>query len=246
MVGVWDYMKLDYFTYSNVGEREVNEDCVGVAVNNESYNFALCDGLGGHGDGEIASKTAVDAMLNAACHNDFCAELLEESFEAANEAVSIMQKQCSSSMRTTATLLSIKENKAMWGHIGDSRIYYFSKNKFVKRTLDHSVPQMLVATGEIKEKDIRHHEDRNKLLRCIPWAAKKYDIDETALEICCGDSFLMMSDGFWDWIDEKQMQKALKKCKCAEDTANYLVKKAFKFGNGNNMDNLSLIVVKVI
>lgn len=238
-------MKIDYFAYSNVGERKVNEDCVGTVVNNEIYSFALCDGLGGHGDGEIASKTVVDAMLNAAGHNDFCVELLEKSFETANEAVFIMQEQCSSSMRTTATLLSIKENKAMWGHIGDSRIYYFSKNKLVKRTLDHSVPQMLVATGEIKEKEIRHHEDRNKLLRCIPWTAKKYDIDETDFEIHSGDSFIMMSDGFWEWIDEKQMQKALKKGKTAQDTVNCLTQKAFKFGRGNSMDNLSIIVIKV-
>lgn len=239
-------MKIDYYTYSNVGERRVNEDSVGAKTNNDIYAFALCDGLGGHSDGEIASKTAVDAMLSKINEDNFNTEFFEKSFNYANESVLNMQNQYKSAMRTTATLLLLKENKAIWGHIGDSRIYYFSKNKFVKRTLDHSVPQMLVATGEIKEKDIRHHEDRNKLLRCIPWETKKYDIDEVDFEIHSGDSFIMMSDGFWDWIDEKQMKKALKKGKSAEQTVKYLVEKAFKFGRGNNMDNLSIIVVKII
>lgn len=243
--GVREFMKIDYYIYSNVGKRTVNEDYAAALVNSETYIFTLCDGLGGHGYGEIASKTAVDAMLNNAKTAEFGINMIEKCFESANSAVSEMQKQYGSSMSTTATLLAIRQNKAIWGHIGDSRIYCFSKNKLINRTLDHSVPQLLVQAGEIKEKDIRHHEDRNKLLRCIPWTEKKYDIDESDYDLHSGDSFIMMSDGFWDWIDEKKMQKALKKNKSAEDTVNYLVKKAFKCGSNSNMDNLSIIVVKI-
>lgn len=84
-------------------------------------------------------------------------------------------------MKTTMVLLLISGNRAYWGHIGDSRLYYFKKNKMITRTLDHSVPQMLVNTGEIKEKDIRGHEDRSRLLRVVgsPWMnGHAYDISE--------------------------------------------------------------------
>ncbi len=240
-------MTIDFYKYSNQGERPVNEDCVGVYGQNNEFAFALCDGLGGHGRGEVASASAVEAMLNTAATNFGKDNILEMCFESANEAVLNKQNEdeALSDMKTTATLLLLQNGLASWGHIGDSRIYYFKKKKFIKRTLDHSIPQMLVATGEIKEKDIRHHEDRNRLLRCIPWINKKYEIDETNAPVESGDCFLMMSDGFWDWVDEKNMKKAIKKTRTAEDLANYLIDVAFKNGKGKNMDNLSLIVIKI-
>lgn len=242
-------MKVDFYKYSNQGERPVNEDCVGVYEQNGSVAFALCDGLGGHGCGEVASATAVEAMLNTAATNFEKEDLLDLCLESANDAVLKKQdeKPTLKDMKTTATLLILRDGCASWGHIGDSRIYYFKKKKFVKRSLDHSIPQMLVSTGEIKEKDIRHHEDRNRLLRCIPWITdnKKYEIDVTNSPVESGDCFLMMSDGFWDWVDEKNMKKAIKKTKSAEELVNYLIDIAFKYGKGQNMDNLSLIAIKI-
>ncbi|MGN0527697.1 MAG: PP2C family protein-serine/threonine phosphatase [Eubacterium sp.] len=241
-------MNIDFFKYSDNGEREVNEDSVGSYSDGNFYAFALCDGLGGHGKGEVASQTAVQALLAKSAKASHGCDFLPECFEFANEAVLNKQKEDSvcRDMKTTAVFLVLENGKASWGHIGDSRLYFFRKNKYVERTLDHSVPQMLAATGEIKEKDIRHHEDRNKLLRCIPWMNKKYDIDETDFNIQPKDCFLIMSDGFWDWVDEKTMKKCVKKGKNAEETGKLLINEAFKNGKGNNMDNLSVIVVKIM
>lgn len=240
-------MTVDYYKYSDSGERPVNEDSVGSYQCGDLYAFSLCDGLGGHGSGEIASKIAVEAMLNVVDENGSSENVIADSFQKANYKVLQGQNESASQkdMKTTGTLLIIKGNTASWGHIGDSRIYRFSKKKFVERTLDHSIPQMLASTGQIKEKDIRHHEDRNRLLRCIPWTNKQYDIDETDVLLQQGDCFLMMSDGFWDWVDEKAMRKAIKKEHTAEGIAKYLIEIAFKEGKGKNMDNLSLIVIKI-
>lgn len=240
-------MNIDFFKYSNNGERIVNEDSVGLYADNDLYVFSLCDGLGGHGKGEIASQTAVEAILNEAASGVYDDEIISRCFEKANACV--IKKQTEDSlnkdMKTTGTLLIIKEDTASWGHIGDSRIYYFHKNKYIKRTLDHSIPQMLVSTGEIKEKDIRHHEDRNRLLRCIPWSNKKYDVDEVNFKLKSNDCFLIMSDGFWEWVDEKAMKKCIKKGKSSRETGELLIREVFDRGRGNNMDNLSVIVVKV-
>lgn len=236
---------LDYYKFSDKGERAVNEDCIGVFCDEDFYAFALCDGLGAHGNGEVASKTVVDSFLSfVSSHNNE----LDKAFENANEALSEMRENNYSykEMRTTAAFLIIDGNTASFGHIGDSRIYYFSNDKLIKRTLDHSVPQMLVEIGEIKEKDIRRHSARNKLLRCIPWSDSCYDIDETDLKISKGDSFIMMSDGFWDWIDEKAMKKVLKKSKTAKEAGERFTELAFKLGTEKNMDNLSLIVIRVV
>ena len=83
----------------------------------------------------------------------------------------LMKKQADENARqdlkTTLVLLRIVNGYVQWGHVGDSRLYYFKNGKIVKRTLDHSVPQMLVAAGEIDEKEIRHHPDRNRLVRVM-------------------------------------------------------------------------------
>ena len=240
-------MTIDYFKYTNNGERDVNEDSVGVYEQNGFYAFALCDGLGGHGMGDVASSTVVEAMLCEAAQKGFKDDTVDVCFEKANET--LLQKQEEKNnhggMKTTGTLLLIQNYLASWGHIGDSRIYYFKDKKYTKRSIDHSVPQMMVLSGEIKDKHIRNHPDRNRLLRCLPWITKKYEIDETNQCIDIGDCFMMMSDGFWELIDEKTMTKVLKKTSTAQEAVDMMVKHVFKKGSGKNMDNLSVIVVKI-
>ena len=239
-------MELDFYAYTNQGERPVNEDSVGMVESGGIYAFALCDGLGGHGNGDQASRAAVDAMLNTVKASPDSDDLLSLCLNNANRAVIDVQQSTQKSMRTTATFLYIKQGRATWGHIGDSRIYRFHKSKFVQRTPDHSVVQTLVDTGEIKESEMRHHPDRSLLLRCIPFEEDKgFTVDSKDYCLSPGDCFLMMSDGFWDWIDEKMMKKVLRSSKSAKAAVESFTEKAFKYGTGNNMDNLSIIVIKV-
>ena len=146
--------------------------------------------------------------------------------------------------RSPCRSLVIEGEKIRWGHIGDSRIYYFRKNRYKKRTLDHSVPQMLVLAREIKEKDIRNHPDRNKLLRVmgIEWGYSKYEIsqEEKKRE---GLAFLLCSDGFWELIDEKQMVLTLKSSNDAEEWINKMAEIVKASGEGKNMDNYSAITL---
>jgi serine/threonine protein phosphatase PrpC len=133
---------------------------------------------------------------------------------------------------------------AQGGHIGDSRLYHFSHGRLKGRTLDHSVPQMLVATGEIREKDIRHHEDRNRLIRVmgIEWASPRYELG-TAVKVSAGDAFLLCSDGFWEWIEEKEMQKLLKKSSTPVAWLEAMQEVTECHSAGTNRDNYSAIAV---
>ena len=101
-------------------------------------------------------------------------------------------------MKTTLVILHVGEERIWWGHIGDSRLYYFQNRKLQKRTLDHSVPQMLVAAGQLKEKQIRNHPDRNRLLWVlgVDWDSPKYQLAEP--EARGGrQAFLVCSVGLW-------------------------------------------------
>lgn len=235
-----------YELLSNPGDRENNEDSIGMYQNGEEYCFVLADGLGGHGKGEEASRLAVERSVMAFAEKGGGEEVLNQSFAQAQTAILEGQKADyhAQDMKTTLVLLHVGEESLQWGHIGDSRLYYFKNNKLVRRTLDHSVPQMLVASGQIKEKQIRNHPDRNRLLRVlgIDWDEPKYQIDEPVQREGV-QAFLLCSDGFWELVDEKKMQHYLKKAKTPGQWLALMEETVKKNGRGKNMDNYSAVAV---
>ena len=147
-------------------------------------------------------------------------------------------------MKTTVCALMISGKEAVWGHIGDTRLYLFSSNKVRERTLDHSVPQMLVLAHEITEKNIRHHPDRNRLLRALGAVGDSPQF-ELSRKVCLDDvqAFLLCTDGFWENVLEKEMSALLKKSNSPEDWINRMVKIVSRRENSGNIDNYSAIAV---
>lgn len=235
-------LNIAYGTLSKTGGRSVNEDAVGVSVTPQRLAFVLCDGLGGHGNGDIASHFVVAQMKDALEHS----ATIEESILAAQKSLLYKQRQenAKDSMKTTVTCLTISGDFARFAHVGDSRVYYFEKSKFVIRSKDHSVPQMLVNRGDIREKDIRRHEDRSRLLRVMgtEWDVPKYDVVE-GIPLTKHSSFLLCSDGFWELIDEKAMCKSLKRADSPDQWLGDMEKIILKNGKGTDMDNYSAIAV---
>jgi len=240
---------ISYKSITNCGNREINEDSVICIENNGNYCFVVADGLGGHGKGEIASQKVIEVFqrLFDDKPNDTNV-FMQTAFETSQNEIMDTQKSAGTmfDMKTTAVSLIIIENKCRWGHIGDSRLYLFNKNKFKIRTLDHSVPQMLVMSREIKARDISNHPDRNRLLRVIgvEWDEPKYDLsDEYDLKNC--QAFLLCSDGFWEFIDEKKIRIFLKKSSSVDEWLDMMTKEIEKNGNGRDMDNYTAIAIWV-
>lgn len=237
-------MNITYGMLTNKGERAVNEDFLDVSITPERLSFILCDGLGGHGNGDIASRFVTEQVKAALEQN----ATIEESLQHAQDA--LLEKQIAehagNSMKTTVTCLTLAGDQARFAHVGDSRVYYFEKTKYVLRSQDHSIPQMLVNRGDIKEKDIRHHEDRSRLLRVMgtEWDRPKYQVVE-GIKLTKRSSFLLCSDGFWELIDEKQMSKTLKKADSPQQWLAAMEEIILANGKGTNMDNYSAIAVFV-
>ena len=244
-------MSIEYGLYSNIGDSLVNEDTADVYEGAVSA-YILADGLGGHGGGDVASRLVADVVKTTVSQEQTLSkELLIKCFRQAQEILLAQQRALNrqGAMKTTLVILLISGNTAMWGHIGDSRLYYIKKGKVKSRTLDHSVPQMLVKMKKIKEKDIRHHSDRNILIKVmgVEWGGKDmFDIDCSGMKLSTGDCFVLCSDGLWEWVEDKVIASLASQNANASSIACQLVDEAYSNGMGSSRDNITVVVAKCV
>ncbi len=207
-------MKLTHATLSHPAGRKINED----ASNSHQLSagqgcWVVADGLGGHGGGDVASKIAVDTIVDAYRNNpEFSAPYLGKLMELAQQAIMAQQQDDYrlSAMRSTAVVLLLDDAKALWAHLGDTRLYHFANGHIAFQTRDHSVPQAMADAREIGHDDIRHHEDRNRLTRSLGNDGKvRTAILDQPVAIGAGDAFLMCTDGFWEFVTETVMNETL-------------------------------------
>ncbi|MGN0165878.1 MAG: PP2C family protein-serine/threonine phosphatase [Lachnospiraceae bacterium] len=237
---------LKYAVFTNIGGRKVNEDAVGAFEKDGRHCFVVCDGLGGHGMGEVASELVKKTIGEQFNKTDEMENFLGQAIITAQNILMAEQsvRQVPQKMKTTVVSLVADDETAYIGHVGDSRLYVFNKNKVKLRTYDHSIPQMLVWSGEIKEKEIRNHPDRNLVLRVMgtPWEQPMYELKEPLpLKKC--QAFLLCTDGFWELIEEKEMCRLLKKAKNVEEWLFDMVEVVKQNGKCREMDNFSAIAV---
>lgn len=201
---------------SRAGGREYNED----ACAHRDGCWVLADGLGGHGGGEVASRVAVDSVLKTLAGTPLTAAGLAQAVHAANDALCARQQREPrlEGMRTTLAILASDGAVALWAHVGDSRLYHFRDGALRSQTEDHSVPQALAKAGEIRPAEIRHHADRNRLLRTL---GADEDPRPTLLPapvaLARGDAFLLCTDGFWEYVTEQEMEVTLAKAATPDD-----------------------------
>jgi len=207
-------MKIETYTACNQGGRDYNEDSVRCFEKNGVCAVAVADGLGGHGGGQIASSKAADCIVNAFAQNPrLDSEHLRSLFERANAEV-IAAQTATQKMKSTGVALFANGDSVMWAHVGDSRLYYFKDGALTAYTLDHSVSQMCVSTGEITRDQIRHHADRNRVLRAF--GGDDIIKAEVSPVLALGDgshAFLLCTDGFWEYVFENEMEAQLAKSK---------------------------------
>ncbi|MGN0108281.1 MAG: PP2C family protein-serine/threonine phosphatase [Hominilimicola sp.] len=195
---------------SNRGGRKNNEDCVGYARAGEIWCFVLCDGLGGQLCGEVASRLVCDTVCDEFEKNPEISRLalcgyLEKAVEAIGEA----RDEDKYNMSSTAVALVTNGKQAVWAHMGDSRLYYISGGGILSITDDHSVAFMEFERGMITYDDIRRSPSQNKLLRCISDMDNFMPDISDITELTCGDAFLLCSDGFWEYVTEDDIEKAI-------------------------------------
>lgn len=230
--------------YTDKGGRKNNEDSVGIS----DGVYVVADGLGGHSCGEKASAMAVDYILgNYSGLTDIANGAMHDIIRGVNRYI-WNEKQNDrkyGNMATTVVAAFVSGVLLNYLNVGDSRFYLFRNNRIILQSRDHSMTQMSVDMGEIGRSRMRFHEDRNKLTKVLGLNETlriAEEFEPVAVEE--GDAFLMCTDGFWEYIDERRMQKLLRRSATPQQWMASMINTISRNVKGGN-DNLSAICAMI-
>lgn len=200
----------------------MNQDAVGGAEVPPLVLRVLADGLGGHARGEEAAALVVErccALFREAPSLDAGAAeaLVRGAHESLVRAEGDGDGARGNGMRSTLVLLMTDGASARWAHVGDSRLYHFRGGRVLQRTRDHSVPELLVRAGDIRDNEIRGHPDRSRLLQALGQPGELRVAESERVAVARGDAFLLCSDGWWEGVSGDEMSASLEQAAGPEE-----------------------------
>ena len=225
---------------SDVGcVRSHNEDSYLV----QSPLFCVCDGMGGHAAGEVASSIAVETIARMAPRAADPA-MLGAAIEAANAAIieAAGKGIGKPGMGCTATAAYIEGSQLAIAHVGDSRAYLLHEGTLIRVTRDHSYVEELVEAGEITADEARVHPNRSVITRALGSDPLMY-ADHFQLNIEEGDRLILCSDGLSSMIADGEIERIATQSTTAQICTDNLVDAALAAGGG---DNVTVVVVDLV
>lgn len=176
--------------------------------------FILCDGMGGHAAGEVASGTVCEAMSryieeHPSPDGSFGNADFEKALSAAYDALDARDTDDEKTMGTTLTFVKFHEGGCYTAHIGDSRIYHIrpSERRILHVTEDHSLVNDLVKLGEMTPDEARKSPQKNVITRAMqPHQERRVPADVLNItDIKAGDYIYMCSDGMLEQAEDKEI-----------------------------------------
>jgi serine/threonine protein phosphatase PrpC len=242
-------MKFSIYQESRTGARSNNEDRITYLYSRDALLMVLADGMGGHLNGEVAAQVMVQS-LSEAFRREALARLadplqfLRKSVTEAHNAIvrhaaaeALAEIPC-----TTCVACAVQDGKAYWAHLGDSRLYLLRDGRVQTRTKDHSLVQMLVDAGRIREEAMSNHPARNKVFNCIGGRnLPEIDLSQP-IPLHAGDTLLLCTDGVWGPLSASIITQTLLTSDTVKGASRLL--DAAEQRAGASCDNLSLIVMK--
>lgn len=248
-------MNVEYAAWTDTGQKRTrNEDLFLL----DAFNgvFAVFDGMGGGGTGDIASQIAVDAMAEFGNpvfpkKSPFIEPLLAQAIQHAHQAMIDAQKTDGkypyASFGATVAAIQIAGELVSIAHVGDSRVYRLSRGKLIRCTEDHSLLNDYMKVMALTPQQIKDFPHKNVITRALGFKADAVVVDTSTLIPEAGDLFLICSDGIHSLLEDDQIQSTLEKqlalaSGSLEEVARVLVSAANEAGG---TDNITAVLVRV-
>lgn len=218
--------------------REQNEDSLVVIP----PLFAVCDGMGGHAAGEVASDIATQVLTKLAPQS-LDAEALSLAVETANSEIiaAASDGRGREGMGTTCTAAMVEGERMLVAQVGDSRAYLLHNGKLQQITRDHSLVADMVEAGQITAEEARVHPSRSIITRALGTSPNtRPDIYE--LNVAAGDRLLLCSDGLSGMVEDEQIEEIMVRVSDPQRCTHVLVNEAIAAGG---LDNVTVIVVDI-
>ncbi|MCP4704018.1 MAG: Stp1/IreP family PP2C-type Ser/Thr phosphatase [candidate division Zixibacteria bacterium] len=252
-------LKLSYAGKTDVGlVRTGNEDS--FKIDADRNLFLVCDGMGGHQAGEVASSDACETinycfselvseinenkLLDLEKNLPPAADLLVKAIRIANRSIYIRSRSNSAltGMGTTFVGCVFEDDFIHVAHVGDSRAYLMTDSALTRLTIDHSWVSEMQAAGQMTEEKASKMVAKNVITRALG-VNEKTEIDIRSIRIESGKTYIFCSDGLCGFADDDEILLAAMQAKGDLDAiAKNLVQLANDHGGG---DNVTVVAIRV-
>ena len=249
---------IEAYGRTDVGRRrKINEDS--YLVSPETNLYAVCDGMGGHNAGEVASRMAIETISTFVersavekeitwpwgldANISFDANRIKTAIRLANARVyqAADHREDLTGMGTTVVALLVSPDLVTIGSAGDSRCYLVRDGELSQLTRDDSWVSAALGEGILNSDDVEHHPLRNVITKAVG-ARDTIDLDVVEHELKPGDVLMLCSDGLHGMISDQEIKKILVPVpESLEDASARLVDAANEAGG---RDNVSVVLLR--
>ena len=229
--------------------RDTNEDSFAYANIGNYFCMAVADGVGGECCGEIASRLAVDTVLNTLKDSlafidskDELPQFLKVVFNRANIVIlhNCLENRERMGMCTTLTVALMKGTELTIAHLGDTRGYLLHGSELIKLTEDHNEAGRLVKNGLLSEDEAKVHPGRSRLFKVV--GENQYlNPDIYSYNISYGDLVFLCSDGLYSFMSNEQFRSCTMERNKPESICSKLIAQALE---GESTDNITVTLAK--
>jgi len=242
--------KVSACTAEHIGDRAEQQDRVAILTSPRHPGALLAvvaDGMGGRTGGRMAA----DQVISTAGHlfselSEWDTTLEQLLGQIATEAHTVIKLTAISSEKephSTIVALLIKQNRAVWMHAGDSRLYLFRSGQLMHRTIDQTFASHLASEGRTQEAEIAAQRFKNILVSALGIAKDPSVIIGEMTDLAVGDVFLLCSDGLWAYFEDHELGELLHHFSPRE-ASQQLIQIARERSEGRG-DNMSMAIIKL-
>ena len=199
--------------FSEAGTKNKNNDYFGYVQLDNYAIWAVADGFDEEEGADVAARLAVESAIEYfMLHPEFSREIMSEIMSYVNLKVREKQTETErySLMHTSFLIVISNYNALLYGNIGNTRFYHLRNGYVISQSSDDTVAQLLVEEEALNTGDLKYHRQRNDLLQAIgDYGEIKPNILKTPITLQEKDVFCLTTMGFWENIDEKEMEVEL-------------------------------------